>query len=174
MKQAFVLTGILALALSLPAQSGGPAKPSFDNYRVVYTRNIFNSGRRAPAPSGGSSRQTESVAPTIETITLSGTLLRDTGNLAIFSSAVQDESGARSEGGSVAGFQIKSIATTSVTLEKDGKSLTWQVGGILRRLDGGEWYLPEAAAAATDITADPAAEAAILKRMRARRAQEAK
>ena len=174
MKRLLLLPAIVAMGLSLPAQSGAPTRGSFEDFRIVYTRNIFNSGRRAPAPTGSGTRPAESVAPTIETITLSGTLLRDTGNVAIFASAVKDEAGSRSEGSTIAGFVIQRIATSAVTLEKDGKSLTWQVGGILRRLDGGEWYLPESAAAATDITADPAAEAAILKRMRARRAQEAK
>ncbi|MBI1290756.1 hypothetical protein GC173_05875 [bacterium] len=164
---------VAAVALVGAQESRKPASArSFSDYNILLQRNIFSAKRRAPVV-GTRSTGPVSTAPTIETVTLVGVVLRDTGNIAIFASALSSESGSRNPGESVAGFRIDEIRTTSITMTRDEKKLEWTVGGILRRIDGGDWYLPEAPGAASDITADPAAEAAILKRMRARRAQEA-
>jgi hypothetical protein len=162
-----MLAGALVIAQEPRPKSSGR---SYSDYSIITQRNIFSSSRRAPV--AGTRSVSTSTTPSIETITLVGVVLRDTGNVAIFASAISDESGARKQDETVAGYAITDITTSQVNLTRDSKTLEWTVGGILRRIDGGDWYMPQAPGAATDITADPAAEAAILKRMRARRAQE--
>jgi type II secretory pathway component PulC len=171
---AFVLLTV-GLGLVVGAQESRPAPrgPSFEDYRIITTRNIFNSNRRAPTAPSPARTPRPSVAPAIETIALTGVVVRDRDPVVLFASSVRDASGTRPLGGSIVGFSIERIERNHVVISRDGQEMTWPIGGVLRRIDGGDWYLPESAAAATDITADPAAEAAILNRMRARRAQEA-
>lgn len=161
--------GLLA-AQGAGRQGGSPRATGFDSYKLVVERNIFDPGRRPETP--GSTRPRVSTAPAVSTILLAGAVVREDARTAIFTSSIADHSGRRVTGDTIAGLVIESIDTTGVTLAMEGTSRKWPVGGILRRIDDGDWYLPEAPGAATDITKDPAAEAAILKRMRERRLQE--
>ncbi|MDK2971072.1 MAG: hypothetical protein PWP23_827 [Candidatus Sumerlaeota bacterium] len=172
---AVLVLALIAFSGLLAAQSGTTKNASsgttlsLDTYSIIIERNIFNPTRRAP-----SSRPAPPVsrAPAVTTITLIGAVVKEDERTAIFSSAVTEHAGHRKTGDSIAGFTIESIDTKGVTISIDGDTKLWAVGSILRRIDDGDWYLPQAAGAATDITKDPAAEAAILKRMRERREQE--
>lgn len=167
---------VLGVAGLLGAQPAGnrrkaatPVARGFDAYKLIVDRNIFDPGRR---PAGARPAAQQTKASSVTTINLAGAVVQEGQRLAIVSSTVADHNGARRVGDSVAGFRIDSIDTDGVVLVRNDTKKKWPVGGALRRIDDGDWYLPETPGNTGDITKDPAAEAAILKRLRQRREQE--
>ncbi len=153
---------------------------SFDTFRLVNDRNIFNAYR-----TGRRDRSAEDQAPRFDTIALVGTMDSDKGLRAFFDGSESAYRKALHVGESVGPFKVTRIEPNVVALERDGKSLPMRVAQQLRRPEGGDWNLvgedvlrreaqASAAAAATANTppAIPAdASDALRKLMEARQKQ---
>ncbi|MBX3729530.1 MAG: hypothetical protein KF858_10130 [Candidatus Sumerlaeia bacterium] len=167
---AALLASAALVAVVATAQGPRPstARSSFDEYRLITERNIFNPNRRAPSarPSG----PTRTPAPVVRNILLTGTLVSGNGPVAFFHDDGREHSGARRERDAVVGWTIESITTKGVVVFDGTRRQEWAVGTPMRRIADGNWYLPESRS--SSILDDPAAEAAILQRLRERRAQE--
>ena len=111
-----------------------PAGPTFETYRLIGDRNIFNPNRV-----GRSSRSAEAPAPRADVITFVGTMQYEKGLFAFFDSPDAAYRKALNEGGALGKFTVKSITADSVELERDAQPLTLKMGQQLRRPDGGEW-----------------------------------
>ncbi len=110
-----------------------PAGPTFETYRLIGDRNIFNPNRV------GRSRSADTPAPRTEVISFVGTMQYEKGLFAFFDSPDAAYRKALNEGGALGKFTVKSITADSVELERDAKPLTLKMGQQLRRPDGGEW-----------------------------------
>lgn len=110
-----------------------PAGPTFETYRLIGDRNIFNPNRV------GRSRSAETPAPRTEVISFVGTMQYEKGLFAFFDSPDAAYRQAVNEGGALGKFTVKSITADSVELEREAKPLTLKMGQQLRRPDGGEW-----------------------------------
>jgi hypothetical protein len=134
---------------------------SFDAFRVIVDRNIFNPNR-----SGRSSRSAdEAPAVRTDTIAFVGTMDYDKGVFAIFDGS---EAGFRKKlraGDSVGPFAIKRVTSDSVDLEREGQASTLKIGQQLRRPEGGEWSVsgidlsrPDATSSRSGYLGRPAAD----------------
>jgi hypothetical protein len=110
-----------------------PAALSFDSFRIVTQRNIFNPNRI------GLSRDSDGPAPRMDEITLVGSMDSQKGLYAFFDSQDNTYRKALHEGGAIAQFTVQHIASDAVDLSRDGKITTMKIGQQLRRPIGGEW-----------------------------------
>ena len=169
-----------------PARADSSVAPaaSFDTFRVVSDRNIFNPNR-----TGRRERTTEETPPRVDTISVVGTMESDRGLRAFFDGSEASYRRAVRVGESVDQFKVTQITPHVVDLERDGKNLSVRVGQQLRRPEGADWDLvgedvlrSEAQARATaEAKGDPstpppipAGASDIEKRMRERRLKDFK
>ena len=110
-----------------------PTGPTFDAYRLIGDRNIFNPNRV------GRSRSSETPPPRTEVISFVGTMQYEKGLFAFFDSPDTTYRKALNEGGALGKFTVKGITADQVELERDAKPLTLRIGQQLRRPDGGDW-----------------------------------
>jgi len=128
-----------------------PAAPTFETYRLVGDRNIFNPNRI------GRSRSSEAPAPRNDVISFVGTMQYEKGLFAFFDSPDAAYRKALNEGGALGKFTVKGITADSVELERDAKPLTLRMGQQLRRPEGGEWSVVAADVVRSEARAAEAA-----------------
>jgi hypothetical protein len=170
-----------APATAEPARTDASVAPAttFDTFRVVSERNIFNpnrTGRREPT--------TEEQPPRVDVISVVGTMESDRGLRAFFDGSDSSYRRAVRVGESVDKFKVTQISPHVVDLERDGKNLSVRVGQQLRRPEGADWDLvgedvirrEAETRAAAEARADPnvpppipAGASEVEKRMRERR-----
>ena len=110
-----------------------PAGPTFDTYRLIGDRNIFNPNRT------GRSRATEERASRTDVISFVGTMQNEKGLFAFFDSPDTAYRKALNEGGALGKFTVKGITADSVELERESQPIALKMGQQLRRPEGGEW-----------------------------------
>ena len=117
-------------------KAAAPAGPSFETYRLIGDRNIFNPNRV-----GRSSRSSDAPAPRTDVISFVGTMQYEKGLFAFFDSPDSNYRKTLKTGGTVGKFTVKAISADSVELERDDKPVTLKMGQQLRRPEGGDWTL---------------------------------
>ena len=178
-KPAATAPGTAAAAAPRKEPSVAPAA-TFDTFRVITDRNIFNPNRTARRD-----RVAEEAPPRLDLITLVGTMDSDKGLRAFFEGSDPAYRKALVTGGTVESFKVIKIAPNTVDLEREGKTFSVRVGQQLRRPEGGEWNLTDnqsrGAALADPARPSAAAPAAIpadasdtVRRMMERRNQNLK
>jgi len=185
---AAALSGGVAIAANAdtkatPATAAAKAAPtaargSFDSFRLIGDRNIFDPNRRSRTRSASN----EPSAPTGDTIAFVGTMDYDQGIYAFFDSSDTRYRKVLPAGGKLAEFVVKHVEARSVDLTRDGKVTTLQITQQLHRPEGGEWTVTGSSpvptvSAATEGTAAPAipADASdILKRLMEQRQKQLK
>jgi hypothetical protein len=166
---------VSASAKTVPAAANG----SFDSFRLIGDRNIFDPNRRSRSARSASS---EPLAPTGDTIAFVGTMDYDQGVFAFFDSSDARYRKVLPEGGALAEFVVKHVEARRVDLTRDGKVTTLQITQQLHRPDGGDWTVAGASpapavSAASEGDAAPAipADASdILKRLMEQRQKQLK
>ena len=135
-------TGAKSTAKSAPAPAPSPAA-SFDAFKNVPDRNIFNTrraaGRTSDAPTPPTRRD-----PVIETFSLLGTLDYPKGPVAFFEGSSSGHRKAVQVDESIGGCKVTAIESSLVRLEANGKPVELKVGYMMRREDEGEWKAREA------------------------------
>lgn len=133
---------ILFLAAAARAEDAPAAKPapnSFDAFKIVTQKNIFDPSRSAPGQKR--ERGSETRPPKVEYLSLVGAMTYGKGDFAFFDGTSSDYRKTVKAGDAIAGYKIAQVTQTNVTLEAEGKTLHMPVGGQLKRVDEGEWTL---------------------------------
>jgi hypothetical protein len=154
-------------------------KGSYESFKLIAERNIFNPNRRARRP-GGSDE--EARPKQTDTISLVGTLVSEKGSHAFFDSNSAEYTKVLESGKPLVGYEIKEITGSGIKLQSGTNSLEMRVGMKLRREEGGEWQLargnaPELssnAASSSSPAESPGDESDIIKRLMQQREQELK
>ena len=126
-------------ALLLVAQAGMPAKKtSYDSYRMVRTRNIFDPDRRAmidsfassSSSSASSASQSVSSKPLTQSdyVALNGILITEDKALAFFSGSRPEYNKVLPVQDAIVGARLIKITPDSIVVERDGKQITVAVG----------------------------------------------
>jgi len=129
-------------ATTVPADTSGskPASRSapvtFDAFRLLVERNIFNPGRVGRS------------LPTVETprdefISLVGTMHSDQGLVAFFDGSAADSRRTVTVGGTIDQYTVTEVDQAGVVLALKNKRFGLKVGQQLRRPPGGEWTAQE-------------------------------
>ncbi|MGB8355213.1 MAG: hypothetical protein WCD79_15045, partial [Chthoniobacteraceae bacterium] len=149
-------------ALFLAAQAGMPAKKtSYDTYRMVRTRNIFDPDRRAMAAvsasaSASASQSAAASAPVTQSdyVALNGILITSDKSLAFFSGSRAEYNKVLPVQDAIAGAKLLKIMPDSIVVERDGRQTTVAVGQTVP-LDGSA---PAAAPVAAPATSSPTSQ----------------
>jgi len=123
---------------------------SFDEFKIITQRNIFDPNRRIP---GSRSGPREEHKPTrIDYLNLVGAMSYEKGRFAFFDGSSSEYRKSVKPGDSIAGYKVADVTANKVTLENGDKRFEIPVGGQLKRVDEGEWKVnsnPESFAAST-------------------------
>ncbi|MDO8542642.1 MAG: hypothetical protein Q7S40_19555 [Opitutaceae bacterium] len=128
-------------ASAAPAPAAAPAgnsaaasASSFENFRSIVDRNIFNPNRVSR------SRAAPQVEPPhVDSVALVGTMLSETGAYAFFDSTDPRYRRNLREGELLAGLTVKRVTPQGVELVQQDQTLTLRVNEQLRRTEGGNW-----------------------------------
>jgi hypothetical protein len=128
--------------------NAAPAPATFDTFRLLSERNIFDPNRIGRSARGSS----ESAQPRGDLITLVGAMDSEKGLYAFFDSPDTNFRKALHEGDTIALYTVKHITTASVELMRDGKPYALRIGQQIRRPEGGDWSIVEGEAARSSPT----------------------
>ncbi len=176
---AALITGLLCLPGGIPKvaaqEDSANAESSFDAYKIILVRNIFDPKRRAPVPD---SERPKPQAPSADRLTLIGVLLSDGRMLAFFDGSRPEFNQVIKLDDSIAGHRIAEIRSDGITLERGGKQTELRVQwGMSKRADE-DWTLEKGAdasrggASESSTGAAPAPPSELLKQLMERRKQE--
>lgn len=138
-----------------PGAAVAPAN-SFEAFRVMTDRNIFNANRTSRT------RGTPDEKPArVDTIALVGTMNYEKGLVAFFESPDASFRKTVRVGDAVAEFKVERITSEGVDLVRDGGPMALRVSQQLRRVEGGDWslFVPPDAAPNTPGLRSPTAPA---------------
>jgi hypothetical protein len=128
-----------------------PSPRSYDAFRVITERNIFDGNRTARTR--GRSSEEPPPAPKVESFALVGTMAYEKNSLAFFDSGNSAYRKTAKAGDTIGIHKLKKIGASQVTLEAEGKEVELKVGMQMRRENDGAW---EAAVRAETFAAAPA------------------
>src|SRR5436190_13891359 len=117
----------LIAALLLPAAFAEEKKPSFDNFKLVKSRNIFDPNRRASRREEPRESRPESRSRP-NWLMLTGTMVADGKTLAFFNSSKSDYRKVIGVGDLVADYKLTAITPLQVEWEHGGKRSVLAVG----------------------------------------------
>jgi hypothetical protein len=139
-----LLVGWTGAPESQAQSTNAPSRLTFDAFRVVSDRNIFNPNRYARS-TGRPSNQTRTSRPAsrVEAISLVGIMAYEKGSFAFFDGSGGNFTKALQVGGTVGEYTVKQITPTEVKLTTGTNTLEMKVGMQLRREDEGDWFLGE-------------------------------
>jgi hypothetical protein len=164
----FTRTNILSLVgttlLCVAAEASGElatntASPnSFESFRIISERNIFNQNR-GPRSARSDSAPTR-PAPVIQALSLVGTMSFEKGAFAFFDGTRSDFKKPVKIGDLIAGYEVKEIKSDGVKIANETNEFEMKVGQQLRREDDAGWQLSNAPLPAPTVGSDSAAAAA--------------
>lgn len=139
MKYFALILFLTAIAWADDAPAPKPAPNSFDAFKILTQKNIFDPNRSIPGQKRD--RREETRPPKVEFLSLVGAMTYGKGDFAFFDGTSSDYRKTVKAGDAIAGYKIAQVTQTNVTLEAEGKTLHMPVGGQLKRVDEGEWTL---------------------------------
>ncbi len=127
---------------------------TFDSFKLIHTRNVFDPDRRPVRPAGPSTTS----AGRSDYLALTGTLLDATKSYAFFSGSRMEFNKVLSVGDKIANAKVTQITPVNIVVERDGRSTTVAVGQTVP-LDAksvpGAAPVPDVTATSTNDTAAP-------------------
>ncbi len=121
------------------AGSNGPSGTTFDNFRILSERNIFNQNR-SPRTARRETERTRRT-PVVQSLSLVGTLSYEKGDFAFFDGSKPEFKKPVKAGEKIAGYEVKEISPSCVKIGNEAQQFEMKVGQQLRKEDEGEWRL---------------------------------
>ncbi|HWD94594.1 MAG TPA: hypothetical protein VG938_19855 [Verrucomicrobiae bacterium] len=133
-----VLTaGIILGAGNCAAQTNTDSGPTYESFKIITTRNIFNPNRSRYIPY----TRTHTSPSAYESIALVGTMSYPKGKFAFFDGSSSQYKKVVEPGANIGGYTVKDVTATNVTLAANGKDFEMKVGAQLRNEAGAGWRL---------------------------------
>jgi hypothetical protein len=132
--------GLFAVGTVLAASSGTEQTnkfPSRDSFSIIQQNNIFNPNRR-PEFVYNTNR---TVRPRTPAFALVGTQSYEKGKFAFFNGSDSKYQKVLEPGGIIAGYTVKDVTLTNVTLAANGKDFSMPVGAQMRNQGSNKWEL---------------------------------
>ncbi len=143
-RQLAMVALLLVSAIAGLAQSTNtPVRLTFDSFRPVSDRNIFNPNRYARS-TGRSTRATPSTpASRVESISFVGVIAYEKGWFAFFDGTSSDYKQSLQTGGTIGQYHVTRVTSDVVQLAAGTNTFDLKVGMQMRREDEGDWFLSE-------------------------------
>lgn len=141
-----VIVGVwLCVCQTASAQStNAPARLSYDSFRAVSDRNIFNPNRYARGSGRTTAPRTSSTpASRVESFSLVGIMAYESGVFAFFDGTKSDYKLALKTDGKIGEYTVAEVTPEHVTITESTNNITLKVGMQMRREDEGDWFLSE-------------------------------
>jgi hypothetical protein len=123
--------------------TNAPTRLTFDAFRMVSDRNIFNPNRYARSSGRTAPRTSSQPAARVESISLVGVLAYDKGYYAFFDGTSSAYKQAIQAGGTIGQYHVTQVAPELVRLVAGTNAFDLKVGMQMRREDEGDWFLSE-------------------------------
>jgi hypothetical protein len=112
--------------------------PDFSTFKIITQRNIFDPNRTGNRPP----YTQQHIRPrTVDSIALVGTMSYPKGKFAFFDGSSSQYKKVLEPGANIAGYTVKEITGTAVTLAANGKEFQMKVGTQLRNQGDNKWQL---------------------------------
>ncbi|HEX5222597.1 MAG TPA: hypothetical protein VFZ59_23785 [Verrucomicrobiae bacterium] len=134
---------LLGAAHGLAQSTNAPARLSYDSFRVISDRNIFNPNRYARSSGGRPRAESSRPASRVESFTLVGLMQYEKGVFAFFDGTSPNYRKTLEADGEISGFKISGLTPHELKLHSGTNEFTLRVGMQVRREDGGDWFLTE-------------------------------
>jgi hypothetical protein len=128
---------------SFAQTTNAPAKLSYDSFRTISDRNIFNPSRYARGSGRTSARTSSTPASRVESFSLVGIMAYEKGWFAFFDGTKGDYKHALQTDGLIGDYKVVSVAENLVKITSGTNTHELKVGMQMRREDEGEWFLSE-------------------------------
>lgn len=139
-----MLASVVVGSSSCFAQTtNAPAKLSYDSFRTISDRNIFNPSRYARGSGRTTQRTSSTPASRVESFSLVGIMAYDKGVFAFFDGTKPDHKKALQTDGAIGDFKIVHLTNTEVKIVAGTNTFDLKVGMQMRREDEGDWFLSE-------------------------------
>jgi hypothetical protein len=120
------------------AGAKAPAADSFNSFKIISDRNIFDPNRR---PASRTTSVPQPRKPVVEAFALVGTMTYEKGPFAFFDGSSSKYKKVVEPGGKVGDYTVVEIGSGQVILNSDDKKIEMPVGMQMRREDRGQWKL---------------------------------
>ena len=134
---------VVCSANSFSQSTNAPAKLSYDSFRTVSDRNIFNPNRYARGSGRAATRTSSTPASRVESFSLVGIMAYEKGWYAFFEGTKSDYRQALQVDGKIGDYTVLSVAKDDVKIVTSTNTFDLKVGMQMRREDEGEWFLSE-------------------------------
>lgn len=144
-RQLAIVALLLVSAITGFAQfTNAPTRLTYDSFRTVSDRNIFNPNRYARSTGRSTSRSTSTTpASRVESLSLVGVIAYEKGYYAFFDGTSSDYRQAVQAGATVGEYKVTQVTPNLVQLAHGTNTFDLKVGMQMRREDEGEWFLSE-------------------------------
>lgn len=147
LKQALaVLAGLgLYVSATVAETSNSPAasRLTYDSFRMVSDKNIFNPNRYARSSGRPTQRPSSQPASRVESFSLVGIMAYEKGTFAFFDGTKSEYKNALQTGGVLGEYKVTQVSPDVVQLMHGTNTFDLKVGMQMRREDEGDWYLSE-------------------------------
>ncbi len=139
-----VMAAVVSCSLNSFAQStNAPTKLTYDSFRTIGDRNIFNPNRYARGSGRTNTRASSTPASRVESFTLVGIMAYEKGWFAFFDGTKSDYKHALQANSAIGEFKLVHVTSDAVKIVGGTNSFDLKVGMQMRREDEGEWFLSE-------------------------------
>ncbi len=138
-----VLTVVGAGQFASAQSTNAPARLTYDSFRTVSDRNIFNPNRYARIGRSTSRSTSTTPASRVESLSLVGVIAYEKGYYAFFDGTSSDYKQAVQTGATVGEYKVIQVTPNLVQLAHGTNTFDLKVGMQMRREDEGEWFLSE-------------------------------
>lgn len=144
-RQLAIVALLLVSAITGFAQStNAPTRLTYDSFRTVSDRNIFNPNRYARSTGRSTNRSTSTTpASRVESLALVGVIAYEKGYFAFFDGTSSDYRQAVQTGATVGEYKVTHVTPDLVQLAHGTNTFDLKVGMQMRREDEGDWFLSE-------------------------------
>jgi hypothetical protein len=125
------------------APANAPVRLTFDSFRPVSDRNIFNPNRYARSTGRSTRSNSSTPASRVESISLVGVIAYEKGYYAFFDGTSSDYRKSLQAGGTVGQYHLARVTSDVVQLTTGTNTFDLKVGMQMRREDEGDWFLSE-------------------------------
>lgn len=123
--------------------TNAPTRLSYDSFRTISDRNIFNPNRYARSSGRPAQRTSSQPAARVESFSLVGVMASDKGVYAFFDGTKSDYKQALQSNGKIGDYEVLRVTPEVVTLGSGTNTFDLHVGMQMRREDEGDWFLSE-------------------------------
>jgi hypothetical protein len=128
---------------SFAQSTNAPSKLTYDSFRTVSDRNIFNPNRFARGSGRTNTRTSSTPASRIESFSLVGIMAYEKGWFAFFDGTKGDYKQALQAEGAIGEYKVILVTPDHVKLAGGTNTFDLKVGMQMRREDEGDWFLNE-------------------------------